>query len=98
MAFTTLMMFQLFDVYNCRSRTRSAFSGFFANKWLLAAIASGLFAHALVIYVPVLQAAFRTVPLSGADWLIATGVSATLLVLMELVKAVLRRARWDPGA
>ena len=27
MAFTTLMMFQLFDVYNCRSRWRSAFSG-----------------------------------------------------------------------
>ena len=27
MAFTTLMMFQLFDVYNCRSRRRSAFSG-----------------------------------------------------------------------
>ena len=97
MAFTTLMMFQLFDVYNCRSRTRSAFSGFFANKWLLAAMAFSLITHALVIYVPVLQAAFHTVPLSGADWLIATGVSATLLVLMELVKVALRAARWNPG-
>ena len=36
MAFTTLMMFQLFNVYNCRSTWRSAFSGFFDNKWLLA--------------------------------------------------------------
>ena len=39
MAFTTLMMFQLFNVYNCRSTWRSAFSGFFDNKWLLAAVA-----------------------------------------------------------
>ena len=39
MAFTTLMMFQLFNVYNCRSRWRSAFSGFFDNKWLLVAVA-----------------------------------------------------------
>ena len=39
MAFTTLMMFQLFNVFNCRSTWRSAFSGFFENKWLLAAVA-----------------------------------------------------------
>ncbi len=38
MAFTTLMMFQLFNVFNCRSTWRSAFSGFFENKWLLSAV------------------------------------------------------------
>ena len=80
MAFTTLMMFQLFDVYNCRSRRRSAFSGFFENKWLLVAVAFSLAAHVLVIYVPFLQLAFHTVPLSVTDWLVATGVSSTLLL------------------
>ncbi len=87
MAFTALMMFQLFDVYNCRSRRRSAFSGFFENKWLLVAIAFSLGAHVLVIYVPFLQMAFHTVPLSMTDWLIATGVSSTLLIGMELAKS-----------
>ena len=96
MAFTTLMMFQLFDVYNCRSRRRSAFSGFFENKWLLVAIAFSLGAHVLVIYVPFLQMAFHTVPLSMTDWLIATGVSSTLLIAMELAKIVLRIKRPDP--
>ena len=38
MAFTTLMMFQLFNVFNCRSAWRSAFSGLFENRWLLAAV------------------------------------------------------------
>jgi Ca2+-transporting ATPase len=96
MAFTTLVMFQLFDVYNCRSRRRSAFSGFFESKWLLAAIVFSLGTHALVIYLPVLQTAFHTVPLSLTDWLVAVAVSSTLLIGMELAKFVLRRKRPDP--
>ena len=91
MAFTTLMMYQLFDAYNCRSRRRSAFGAFFENRWLLVAIAFSLGTHMLVVYVPALQAAFHTVGLSPLDWLIATGVSSTLLVAMELAKIVLRR-------
>jgi Ca2+-transporting ATPase len=96
MAFTTLMMFQLFDVFNCRSRRRSAFSGFFENKWLLVAIAFSLGTHVLVIYVPFLQLAFHTMPLSMTDWLVATGVSSSLLIGMELAKIVLRAAHPDP--
>jgi Ca2+-transporting ATPase len=90
MAFTTLMMFQLFNVYNCRSTWRSAFSGFFENKWLLGAVALSLSMHVLVIYVPFLQTAFHTVPLSSLDWAIATAVAATLLIGMEVVKLALR--------
>jgi P-type Ca2+ transporter type 2C len=93
MAFTTLMMFQLFNVFNCRSVWRSAFSGFFENKWLIAAVALSLFTHVLVIYVPFLQAAFHTVPLSAQDWAISTAVAATLLIGMEAVKLVLRMER-----
>ena len=89
-AFTTLMMFQLFDVYNCRSRRRSAFMGFLENKWLLVAIAFSLGTHILVIYVPALQTAFHTVPLSFGDWVVTTAVAASLLVAMELAKIGLR--------
>jgi Ca2+-transporting ATPase len=98
MAFTTLMMFQLFNVYNCRSNWRSAFSGFFENKWLLGAVALSLFTHVLVIYVPFLQTAFHTVPLSLWDWAIATGLASTLLIGMEIVKFVLRIERRAPPA
>jgi hypothetical protein len=47
----------------------------------------------LVIYVPFLQTAFHTVALSATDWLVVTGVSATLLVIAELVKLVRRMER-----
>ena len=90
MAFTTLMMFQLFNVYNCRSGWRSAFSGFFDNKWLLGAVVLSLCTQLIVIYIPVLQTAFHTAALSAFDWLISTSVAATLLVLMELFKLALR--------
>jgi Ca2+-transporting ATPase len=97
MAFTTLMMFQLFNVYNCRSNTRSAFSGFFKNKWLLLAVIFSLSMHMLVIYVPFLQNAFHTIGLSASDWLIATCVAATLLVVVEAVKLVLRMRHPSPS-
>ncbi|MCI0430532.1 MAG: cation-translocating P-type ATPase [Rhodospirillales bacterium] len=89
-AFTTLMMFQLFNVFNCRSMWRSAFSGVFENKWLIGAVLLSLLTHLLVIYVPVLQTAFHTAALSLLDWLIATSIAASLLVIMELLKLLMR--------
>ena len=56
-----------------------------------------LFTHVLVIYVPFLQTAFHTMPLTAFDWMVATGVAATLLVGMELVKLVLRLERRPPA-
>jgi Ca2+-transporting ATPase len=93
MAFTTLMMFQLFNVYNCRSTWRSAFSGFFDNKWLLLAVLLSLATHVLVIYVPALQVAFHTVALTTRDWVVTTLVAAVLLIGMEAVKLLLRAKR-----
>jgi Ca2+-transporting ATPase len=87
------MMFQLFNVYNCRSSWRSGLSGFFETKWLLAAVALSLVMHMLVIYVPIMQTAFHTVALTLNDWLIAAGIGSTLLIAVELAKIVLRAKR-----
>jgi Ca2+-transporting ATPase len=59
MALTTLMMFQLYNAYNCRSSWRSALNGFLENKWLLGAVLLCLFAQLLVLQVPFLQTACR---------------------------------------
>jgi Ca2+-transporting ATPase len=42
MAFTTLMLFQIFNVLNSRSDEQSAFHGLFRNHWLWAAIVLSL--------------------------------------------------------
>jgi Ca2+-transporting ATPase len=88
MAFTTLVLFQLFNVFNARSDERSAFRGLFANRMAWAAVAVSLVLHAGVIYLPFLQHAFSTVALSPGDWLRATLVASSVLWLRELTKAV----------
>jgi P-type Ca2+ transporter type 2C len=58
MAFTTLMLFQLFNVFNARSDDESALKGLFTNRWLWAAVLLSLVLHAGVVYIPFLQQAF----------------------------------------
>jgi Ca2+-transporting ATPase len=55
MTFTTLMMFQLFNVFNARSVTHSAFVGLFSNQRLWGAVLLSLLLQAAVIYTPFLQ-------------------------------------------
>jgi Ca2+-transporting ATPase len=90
MTFTTLMLFQLFNVFNARSDERSAFTGLFQNHWLWAAVLLSLALHVAVIYIPFLQQAFSTVSLSAVDWLCCTAVASSVLWLRELSKVVTR--------
>ncbi|SDK63076.1 Ca2+-transporting ATPase [Catalinimonas alkaloidigena] len=86
MAFTTLVMFQLFNTFNARSDTQTAFHRPFQNPWLLGAIGLSLVLHVLVIYLPWLQTAFETVPLSLGDWLECVLVGASVVVVREVSK------------
>ena len=90
MAFTTLMMFQLFNVFNARSDDTSAFKGLFRNVWLWSAVTVSLLLHVAVIYVPFLQRAFSTSPLALVDWLLCAGVASSVLWLREAGKLMRR--------
>ena len=92
MAFTTLMLFQMFNVVNSRSDEESAFHRLFNNRWLTIAIGASLALQVAVVYAPFLQRAFGTVPLSGSDWLICALVASSVLWLRELSKVVSRAA------
>jgi P-type Ca2+ transporter type 2C len=90
MAFTTLMLFQLFNVPNARSDEQSAFHGLFSNPWLWAAVLLSLVLQFLVVYAPFLQPAFGTVALSFGDWLLCAAVASSVLWLREASKLVVR--------
>jgi len=91
MTFTTLMLFQIFNVVNARSDEQSAFVRLFTNRWLWASIAGSVALQGLVVYVPFLQRAFGTVPLGAADWLFSVGVASSVLWLREASKLLARR-------
>jgi P-type Ca2+ transporter type 2C len=90
MTFTTLMLFQMFNVVNARSDVRSAFSGLFTNRWLWLAIGLSVGLQVLVVHVPFLQRAFGTVDLSADDWLFCTAVASSVLWLREVSKWLVR--------
>jgi Ca2+-transporting ATPase len=90
MAFTTLMLFQLFNVFNARSDDKSAFSGLFTNAWLWGGVLLSLALHGLVVYVPVLQQAFSTTGLTGSDWVFCAVTASSVLWLRELAKLIRR--------
>jgi Ca2+-transporting ATPase len=101
LAFTTLVLFELFDVFCARSDEETALHRTFRNGWLVVAVAVGLALQLLVIYVPALQRAFGTVPLGAGDWLFCVGVASTIVIAREGGKAWWRAVdRWHgaPGA
>ena len=93
MAFTTLMLFQLFNVFNSRSEEASALRGLFDNRWLWGAVALSVTLQLCVVYTPFLQRAFSTMSLSMADWLRCTAVASSVVWLLEIQKAVRRLTR-----
>ncbi len=90
MAFTTLVLFSLFTVFNARSDERSAFADLFSNRWLWGAVLLSLALQAAVVYTPFLQQAFSTVGLSAGDWLLCAAAASSVLWLRELSKRLLR--------
>jgi P-type Ca2+ transporter type 2C len=86
MAFTTLVLFQLFNAPNARSDERSAFHRLFRNPWLRVALVLSLALQILVVYAPFLQPAFGTVGLSLTDWLVCVAVASSVLWLREVSK------------
>jgi Ca2+-transporting ATPase len=94
MAFTTLMLFQMFNVINARSDEQSAFVDLFTNRWLWAAIGVSVALQVVVVYMPFLRRAFGTVPLTAGDWVLSTAVASSVLWLREVTKLIGRATRW----
>jgi magnesium-transporting ATPase (P-type) len=88
--FTTLVLAQLFNCFNSRSETTSAFRRPFANRWLWGAVALSAALQVAVVHLRFLQVAFGTVPLSAGGWLACVGMASLVLWAAELRKLVLR--------
>ncbi|QSZ67493.1 HAD family hydrolase [Methanofollis aquaemaris] len=87
LAFTGLVVFELVNLFNFRSLHAGILeTGVFSNPFLIAAAAISLLLQVAAVYAPPLQAAFRTVPLGGADWLLLLLVGLPLLLAGESYK------------
>jgi len=84
MAFTVFVMYQIFNVFNCRS------DGGFSNKVLFIAVGASLLLQIAVIYLPFLQGIFRTTALGLFDWVVILLIAATIFVSDWLINKALQ--------
>ncbi|WP_371816961.1 cation-translocating P-type ATPase [Rhodoferax sp. AJA081-3] len=91
--FTVLVLAHLFNAFNARSETASAFAHFFSNPWLLGALVLSAMLQVAVVNVGFLNLAFGTVPLSLDHWLLCAGMASGVLWYSELRKWVGRLLR-----
>ena len=91
-AFTTLVMFQLFNVFNCRSFKDSVISGG-RNLILFGAVLFSFAAQLCVIYISPLSKVFYTVALDLGDWAMILAAASSVIIVEEIRKAVQRSFR-----
>lgn len=92
-AFTVLVFAQLFNAFNARSDTRSAFHQLFVNPWLWGAVGLSALLQVAVVHLPVLHVAFGTAPLSLDQWLFCLAMGSAVLWVSEMKKWVGRLTR-----
>ena len=90
--FTVLVIAHLFNCFNARSETTSAFHQLFVNPWLLGAVALSGVLQIAVVNMPFLNLAFGTTPLSLDQWLVCAAMGSIVLWYSELRK--LARRSW----
>ncbi len=94
MAFMVLGLIQLFHVLNARSSVNTLFlSNFFSNRYLFGALAFSAIMQISVVIIPVFNKIFRTVPLTGIQWLITVASAVLIIPLVEIVKFILRKTK-----
>jgi P-type Ca2+ transporter type 2C len=87
-AFTAVVMFQLFNVLTYRAKNFKI--NFKQSKYLIGAVGITILLQILVLYTP-LNLAFKTIPLNLLDWIKIIASSFSLYVILELRKVYINR-------
>ncbi len=89
LAFCAIVAFEWVMAFSARSDEHTIFKlGVFRNRALVISIGLAVLLQIAVLYVPFLQTAFKTFPLTLSDWGIIVLAAGGLFVLEEIRKAV----------
>ncbi|MEG0641221.1 MAG: cation-translocating P-type ATPase C-terminal domain-containing protein, partial [Clostridium sp.] len=84
-ALCTLVMSQLFHVFECRSERSSVFSlGIFSNIYLVFSVISSFALLLLIVYLPWMQSIFHTQSLGVINWVVVLMLSGTISLISSL--------------
>lgn len=97
MAFAVLSLSQVVHTFNMRSAHSIFKTGFFSNPKLVWAALTCVALQLSVIVIEPLSKIFKTVPLSGSQWLVVALLSLVPLLVVELEKKIGVRASGKKG-
>jgi Ca2+-transporting ATPase len=86
MAFCVLAFSQLAHSYNIHSNTRSVFTSFFVNKWLIGSTLINVSMMLAVLFIPGVNTLFKVVPIDIQHWEVVIGLSLMPLLIVEVMK------------
>ena len=90
-AFTTFVLFQVFNVFNARSENGTVFNRqLFSNRMLWTSIGAVVLLQVVAVHWPPAQAVFRTTALASADWILCVAIASSILLLEEARKLAAR--------
>lgn len=96
-ALTTMVVFQMFQVGNARSESRSLFhTAPLSNPFLLFAAAAASLVHLAALYLPPTQFILRVEPIEPEVWVRIMLMASTVLIAVELHK-LLRSRQTQPA-
>jgi Ca2+-transporting ATPase len=88
-AFTGLIILEKINVLNFRALRAPLFKiGYLSNPWILIAMFSMIGLQVCAVYVPFLQDALHTVPLSLSDWGVVLIFALPIFIIFELYKII----------
>jgi P-type Ca2+ transporter type 2C len=93
MVFVCVICIEFVRAYSVRSDQAVVFRNPFVNTWLNLSVLFGLTLLIAIMHIPALQWPFRVMPLQSTDWLIAIGVTFTIIPVLEIAKWILRKKR-----
>lgn len=80
MAFTVFVVYQLVNVFNCRSKSDEK------NKTLVIAVLISFILQICVVYIPILQEIFRTTAIPLISWIPIILIALTILVAERIIR------------
>ena len=94
MALATLVMSQLFHVFECRSERHSIFEiKLLTNPYLVGAVTVSIAMLCAILYVPFLAEAFGFEHISILEYFVSMGLAVAVIPIVEIVKLIQRKVK-----
>ncbi|BBL67296.1 hypothetical protein MchiMG62_04770 [Methanoculleus chikugoensis] len=94
--FLLMVLFENFHLFNCRSEYISAFRVPISNNYILiAAVIAAQGLHIAALYIPFFQDVLQVQPVSLVEWITLLVLASSVVVVMEIFKAVRKHRPLD---